>query len=136
MTRFNITLQESVDFVIECLGRMWGGELFVPKIPSYKILDLAKAIALECKIEIIGMRPGEKIHEEMITETDSINTVEFENYFVILPSTPLWDFEKFRIESNCKPGNYCEFEFHYSSGNNKEWLTIDDLKKLIKENVE
>ena len=79
---------------------MWGGELFVPKIPSYRILDLAKAIDSNCKIEVVGIRPGEKIHEEMITETDAINTIEFEDYFVILPSTKLWDVEKFRLESN------------------------------------
>jgi FlaA1/EpsC-like NDP-sugar epimerase len=87
MTRFNITLQEGVDFVLERLIYMWGGELFVPKIPSYRILDLAEAIAPESKIEEIGIRPGEKIHEEMITLHDYLNTVEFENYYaVIAPS--------------------------------------------------
>ncbi|MBI4741909.1 MAG: UDP-N-acetylglucosamine 4,6-dehydratase (inverting) [Betaproteobacteria bacterium] len=86
MTRFSITLQQGVDFVLDCLKRMWGGELFVPKIPSYRILDVAKAIAPECRIEVVGIRPGEKLHEEMITDTDSLNTLEFDGYYVILPS--------------------------------------------------
>lgn len=135
MTRFNITLQQGVDFVIHCLEIMWGGELFVPKIPSYKILDVAKAVDGNCEIEITGIRPGEKIHEEMITETDSLNTIEFKNYFVILPSTPLWDIEKFRKESNSYEGKYCDFGFKYNSGTNNEWLTVEQLKQLIKDNV-
>jgi len=135
MTRFNITLQEGVDFVLKCLGRMWGGELFVPKIPSFKITDLAKAIAPECKVKYVGIRPGEKIHEEMITETDSLNTIEFDNYFVILPSTPIWDFNKFRLKSSNKAGKYCEINFRYSSGTNSQWLSVTDLKNLIKQNL-
>ena len=132
MTRFNITLQQGVDFVLLCLERMWGGELFVPKIPSYRILDLAKAIDSNCKIEVAGIRPGEKIHEEMITETDAINTIEFESYFVILPSIKLWDVEKFRLESNSKPGKYCQFGFKYNSGTNPNFLSVDELRELIK----
>lgn len=131
MTRFNITLQEGVDFVINSLERMWGGELFVPKIPSYKILDIAKAIAPEAKISIIGMRPGEKLHEEMITATDAINTVEFNDYYVILPSIPVWDVEKFRIESNGKEGKYCQFGFSYNSGENEKFLNVEELKQLM-----
>ena len=131
MTRFNITLQEGVDFVIECLYKMWGGELFVPKIPSYKILDIAKAISPESKIKIVGIRPGEKLHEEMITKTDSLNTIEFEKYFVILPSTNLWDIQKFKKESNTKAGKECEFGFSYNSGKNDHFLTVNELKKLI-----
>jgi len=136
MTRFNITLQKGVDFVLECLERMWGGELFIPKIPSYKILDVAKAIAPECKIEIVGIRPGEKIHEEMITETDSINTVEFDDYYVILPSTQLWDIEKFITESNGVPGKKCNTGFSYSSGTNKIFLTREELKELIIKHID
>jgi UDP-N-acetylglucosamine 4,6-dehydratase (inverting) len=135
MTRFNITLQEGVDFVLKCLEVMWGGELFVPKIPSYKILDVAKAVAPECKTEIVGIRPGEKIHEEMITETDSINTIEFNDYYVILPSTELWDVEKFRKESSEKEGKVCEIGFRYSSGNNTEWINAEQLRELIKTNT-
>ena len=130
MTRFNITLQEGVDFVFQCLDKMWGGELFVPKIPSYRILDVAEAIAPECKKEVIGIRPGEKLHEEMITQTDSLSTIEFEKYFVILPATPLWDIEKFRNESNSSVGEMCELGFSYNSGSNKIFLTVNDIKKL------
>ena len=116
MTRFNITLQDGVNFVLGCLEKMWGGELFIPKIPSYKILDLAKAIAPEAKQNIIGIRPGEKLHEEMITQNDALNTVEFDNYFVILPSIQLWKTKKFIKESNSSPGKICNFGFSYNSG--------------------
>ena len=132
MTRFTIPLQEGVDFVLECLSKMWGGEIFVPKIPSYKILDVAKAIAPNCKYEIIGIRPGEKLHEEMITETDALNSVEFEKYFVILPSTKLWDIAQFQNKSSSSKGHICKPGFRYNSGTNKDFLTVDDLKKMIK----
>jgi len=135
MTRFNITLQYGVDFVLQCLDKMWGGELFVPKIPSYKILDVAKAIAPDCKYEIVGIRPGEKLHEELITETDALNCVEFEKYFVILPSTQLWDIDKFRKESNSSLGEMCEFGFSYNSGTNKDFLTVNELKELIQNHI-
>ena len=84
MTRFNITLQEAVNFVLFCLEKMWGGEIFVPKIPSYRLEDLAKAIAPRNKIKIIGLRPGEKIHEEMISTSDAVNTIEYKKYFIFL----------------------------------------------------
>ncbi len=135
MTRFNITLQEGVDFVLQCLDKMWGGELFVPKIPSYKILDVAKAIAPDCKHKIVGIRPGEKLHEEMITETDALNSVEFKKYYVILPATPLWDIDKFRKESNSSVGKMCEFGFSYNSGTNKDFLAVKDLQKLIQNHI-
>jgi UDP-N-acetylglucosamine 4,6-dehydratase (inverting) len=136
MTRFNITLQEGVDFVINSLERMWGGELFVPKIPSYNIVDLAKAVSPEAKIKIVGIRPGEKLHEEMITATDAINTLEFNDYYVILPSIAVWDTEKFRLESNGHEGKFCKFGFSYNSGENDKFLSIDQLKELIVKNVE
>lgn len=143
MTRFNITLQEGVDFVLSCLEIMWGGELFVPKIPSFNVVDLAKAIASESKIEIVGLRPGEKIHEEMITEADAMNTIEFDKYFVILPSVQLgdnaalklWDTEKFRTTSSVSAGKFCEFGFKYNSGTNPWFLSVEELKSLIKNNV-
>ena len=119
MTRFNITLQQGVDFVLQCLERMWGGELFVPKIPSYRILDVAEAVAPECKQNIVGIRPGEKMHEEMITQSDALNTIEFEDYYVILPSMSLWDSEKFCNESSSMPGQKCSLGFSYNSGSNK-----------------
>ena len=135
MTRFNITLQNGVDFVLQCLDKMWGGELFVPKIPSYKILNVAKAIAPDCKHKIVGIRPGEKLHEEMITETDALNCVEFEKYFVILPSTILWNIDKFRKESNSSVGKMCELGFSYNSGTNKDFLTVNDLEELIQNHI-
>jgi len=131
MTRFNITLQEGVDFVLNSLDRMWGGEIFVPKIPSYKILDIANAIAPDVPQKVIGIRPGEKLHEEMITQTDSLNTIEFEDYFVILPSVELWDVEKFKHESNGQPGKKCEDGFAYNSGTNPNFLSVEELRHLI-----
>jgi len=133
MTRFNITLQEGVDFVLHCLKKMWGGELFVPKIPSYRIIDVAMAIAPEAKHKFIGIRPGEKLHEEMITQTDGFNTIEFNNYFVILPSTPLWNIEKFRKESSSSIGKMCNYGFSYNSEKNKIFLSVSDIQNLINE---
>jgi UDP-N-acetylglucosamine 4,6-dehydratase (inverting) len=143
MTRFNITLQEGVDFVLKCFDKMWGGELFVPKIPSFKIMDLAEAVAPGIKIEEVGIRPGEKIHEEMITEADAMSTIQFEKYFVILPSVQLgdatqlklWDTEKFRTTSNSKQGHFCKDDFKYNSGTNDWFLTVDELRELISKNV-
>ena len=131
MTRFNITLKEGVDFVIKSMERMWGGEIFVPKIPSYTILDLAKAINENCKLNFIGIRPGEKIHEEMITKVDAINTIEFNNYYVIAPSTNLWDIKKFSMKSGSSKGKMCQYGFSYDSGSNEHFLSIEELKKLI-----
>ena len=131
MTRFNITLGEGVDFVIKCFENMWGGELFVPKIPSYRILDVASAIDPNIKIKFVGIRPGEKIHEEMITKTDALNCAEFENYFVILPSVELWDKSKFLKESCDNVGAFCQPNFSYNSGNNSRFLTVQELKDLI-----
>jgi UDP-N-acetylglucosamine 4,6-dehydratase (inverting) len=136
MTRFNITLQEGVDFVLMSLDKMWGGELFVPKIPSYNILDLAKAVLANAKFDEVGIRPGEKLHEEMITVTDAINTIEFKDYYVILPSTQIWDIEKFRKESNNKEGKFCKNEFSYNSGNNDKFLSVEELRELIHKNVD
>ena len=137
MTRFSITLKEGVDFVLMCLERMWGGELFVPKIPSYRIKDVAKAINPNCRLECIGIRPGEKLHEEMITNTDSMNTVEFESYYVILPSSPpAWDVQKFIKESNRSPGELVSEPFSYNSGTNKKFLSIKELRFLIKSDLD
>ena len=132
MTRFNITLNHGVDFVIECLKIMWGGEIFIPKIPSYRITDIAKAVAPKSKIKFIGIRPGEKIHEEMITKTDSLNTAEFKNYYVIMPSTEQWDIEKFLLTSSNAPGKMCDENFSYDSGSNSYFLNVEEIKNLIK----
>ena len=133
MTRFNITLEQGVDMVYYALGNMMGGEIFVPKIPSYRITDLAKAIGPDCRTEVVGIRPGEKLHEEMITETDAMNSIEFENYFVILPSLPLWDVPAF---TETYKGQPCTPGFKYNSGTNTEWLSPDELRVLIREHVD
>ncbi len=135
MTRFTITLQQGVDFVLQNLERMWGGELFVPKIPSYNILDIAEAIAPGCKREILGIRPGEKLHEEMITESDGLNTLEFDDYYVIVPSIRVWSKTKFKNESNVNIGHTCQEDFRYNSKSNKHFLSVEELRQLIKENV-
>ena len=128
MTRFWITLEQGVQFVLDSLKRMHGGELFVPKIPSMNIMDLAKAIAPKVKTEIIGIRPGEKIHEIMISSDDAINTLEFNTYFVMQPAHPWWDNLKY-IKIN--GGKQVDDGFSYSSGNNTRWLTIDEIRKMI-----
>jgi len=133
MTRFNITLEEGINLVLYAMAHMWGGEIFVPKIPSYRILDLVRAVAPDCKQNIIGIRPGEKLHEEMITETDALNTLEFDNYYVILPSMPLWDVNQY-IENF--HGKRCADGFKYSSATNTEWLSVVKLRQLIKEHVD
>lgn len=132
MTRFNITLEEGVNLVLHALENMWGGEIFVPKIPSYRILDVAAAIAPECKLVVVGIRPGEKIHEEMITVTDAFNSLECDKYFVILPSIPLWNVEEFKKVFG---GKRCPEGFSYNSGTNSEWLTVEQLRKLIGSHV-
>jgi UDP-N-acetylglucosamine 4,6-dehydratase (inverting) len=133
MTRFNISLEDGVNLVYFAIQHMWGGEIFVPKIPSYRITELAEALAPDCKIEIVGVRPGEKIHEEMITETDALNTVEFDNYFVILPSYPLWDVEKYIKTYN---GHPCTPGFRYNSGENSEWMSVEQIRELVRQHVD
>jgi UDP-N-acetylglucosamine 4,6-dehydratase len=132
MTRFNISLEGGVQMVLHALENAWGGELFVPKIPSYKLIDLANAISPDSIKEIIGIRPGEKIHEEMITSSDSYNTYDLGKYFVILPSIPNWNKDNFIEKFNAvKVTN----GFSYNSGENTEWETIDSLKESIKFNL-
>jgi UDP-N-acetylglucosamine 4,6-dehydratase len=132
MTRFNISLAGGVEMVLHALEHAWGGELYVPKIPSYKITDVAKAIAPIAEIKVVGVRPGEKIHEEMITPSDSFNTYDLGKYYVILPSEPIWDLNEFIKINKAKlvaPG------FSYNSGENTEWETVDSLRSLIKEHL-
>ena len=128
MTRFNISLDGGVDMVLHALEHAWGGEIYVPKIPSYRIGDLAKAIAPDCKIEIVGIRPGEKIHEEMITSSDSYFTYDLGEYYVILPQTPT-----FNINEYVKIFNATKVKdgFCYNSGENSEWESVESLRKLI-----
>ena len=133
MTRFSITLEDGIKLVLKALDIMWGGEIFVPKIPSYRITDVAEAVAPDCRKKIVGIRSGEKIHEEMITLTDAINTIDFKDYFVVLPSVKLWDVEKFMKTFN---GKMCSQDFCYNSGSNREWLSVDDIRKLIVHHVD
>ena len=137
MTRFNITLLEGVKFVHSCIDKMWGGEIFVPKIPSFRIIDLAQVISPKAKIKIVGVRPGEKLHEEMITETDSLNTLEFNNSFVILPDSEHINWTKrdyYNYFSKKEKVNYCEKGFNYNSKSNKHYLNKKELR-LIVENL-
>lgn len=134
MTRFNITLEEGVNFVLNCLNIMWGGEIFVPKIPSYRILDLAKAINPTAKIKITGIRPGEKIDEEMISIHDSPNTLEAKNFFIISPILKQRDFKREYIKKN-KSFKNVKTEFVYNSRNNENFLSIKSIKELIEKNL-
>ena len=133
MTRFNISLQGGVDMVFYALMNAWGGELFVPKIPSYNILDIAEAIGPECDKPIVGIRPGEKIHEEMISISDSLNTYDLGKYFVILPENPIWNLKDFLKKNN---GERVKYGFSYNSGENTEWETIESLRQKIKKHVD
>ncbi|WP_017732987.1 UDP-N-acetylglucosamine 4,6-dehydratase (inverting) [Nafulsella turpanensis] len=133
MTRFNITLQEGVDLVLMALEKAWGGEIFVPKLPSYKIMDMAEAIGPDCEHPIVGIRPGEKIHEEMITETDALSTIEFDTYYVITPTAPVWDVEEY---TKALDGQQVEEGFKYNSGTNTSWLSPEELRRIIKEHVD
>ena len=133
MTRFNISLQGGVNMVMHALEHAWGGELYVPKIPSYRIMDIAEAVGPECEKPIIGIRPGEKVHEEMITASDSFNTFDLGKYYVILPQVPKFNLEDFIDHHNAKP---VEQGFRYNSGENDEWETVESLRKLIKEHVD
>jgi UDP-N-acetylglucosamine 4,6-dehydratase (inverting) len=133
MTRFNISLEDGVNMVLNALEMHWGGEIFVPKIPSYRIMDVAMAIAPNCVHEVVGIRPGEKIHEEMITEADSFFTVDRGSYYAILPQVPVWSKAQYFGSTGCKvvsPG------FKYNSGTNDQWLSVDQLRSLIKQFVE
>jgi len=133
MTRFNISLQQGVDLVMYAIENAWGGEIFVPKIPSYKITDVAEAIGPECQKKIVGIRPGEKIHEEMITSSDSYFTYDIGDIYVILPSMHHWSLENFINQFKAKK---VKQGFAYSSDQNTEWETVEGLRELIKEHVD
>ena len=133
MTRFNISLQGGVDMVMHAIEYAWGGEIFIPKIPSYKITDIAKAIAPDCDLDIVGIRPGEKIHEEMITSSDSFYTYDLGKYYTILPSVPSFNLNEYIEAFSAKK---VAEGFNYNSGTNTEWETVDTLRTLIKEHVD
>jgi len=129
MTRFWITLEQGVNFVLKCLERMVGGEIFVPKIPSMNIMDLAKAICPECKTDIVGIRPGEKLHEVMIPSDEARNTVEFDDYFVIKPQ---FRFFRRRFDEKINGGRPVPEDFEYNSGTNPWKLSIEEMREMIK----
>ncbi len=133
MTRFNISLQEGVDMVLWSLENAWGGEILVPKIPSYRITDMAMAIGPECEHPVVGVRPGEKVHEEMITASDSFNTLDLGPYYAILPSAGQFTASDYRLKMN---GTAVAPGFSYDSGSNTEFLDVAQLRALIREHVE
>ena len=133
MTRFNISLQGGVDMIMHAIEHAWGGEIFIPKIPSYRITDVAKAVAPECELEVIGIRPGEKIHEEMITTSDSFYTYDLGKYYTILPTVPSFDINDYVISFGAKKVSE---GFNYDSGTNSNWETVESLRSLIKEHVD
>ncbi|MFQ5638715.1 MAG: UDP-N-acetylglucosamine 4,6-dehydratase (inverting) [bacterium] len=129
MTRFNITLPEAVDFVLRVFSLMRGGEIFIPKIPSYRVLDLARAIAPECRTKIIGIRPGEKLHEELLTANAAMSTVQYDDFFVTLPS--ITHAARLSSASNGRRGKLCQYGFSYNSGINDRFLTVEEIQSLI-----
>ncbi len=133
MTRFNISLQGGVDMVMHALEHAWGGEIFIPKIPSYKITDVAEAIGPDCEKPVVGIRPGEKIHEEMITESDSYYTWDLGKYYTILPASHKWKLAEFVSTFNAKK---VKEGFKYNSAENDDWETVGSLRAHIKEHLD
>jgi FlaA1/EpsC-like NDP-sugar epimerase len=133
MTRFNISLEDGVQMVMNALEHAWGGELYVPKIPSYKIMEVAKAIGPECRIDIVGIRPGEKVHEEMITSSDAFTTYDLGDTYVILPQVPVWNLQDFikKFDAKKVPAG-----FNYSSGENTDWVDAAQLRQLIIDHID
>lgn len=133
MTRFHISPERGIDLVLFALEQAWGGEVFVPRIPSFRLLDMAQAIAPSCTHQVIGIRPGERLHEEMITETDSLNVLEFRDHFVITPAVSQWDEDAYMKAfggSRVAPG------FCYTSQGNSQWLGVEDLRQEIRTHVD
>lgn len=130
MTRFNISLNDGCEMVFNATANAWGGEIFVPKIPSYRVVDVATAIAPECRQEMVGIRPGEKLHEEMITISDSFNTIDLGKYYVILPQQPVFNLNEYKKHFKAK--NFTHGT-SYNSENNEQWETVESLRQLIKD---
>lgn len=128
MTRFWLTLEQGVEFVLRALTSMQGGEIFVPKIPSMNIMDLARALAPECGIEVVGARPGEKTHEVLVSEDDARHTLEYDDHFVILPPFHEWDEDAFRRATGGRP---CAEGFRYGSDTNTDWLSVEELRRVV-----
>lgn len=127
MTRFWITLDEAVDLVIKAIQEAKGGELYVRKCPSFKVTDLAKAMKEDCEFEDVGIRPGEKLHEVMVTEEDSRTTYEYDDHYIIYP-----DFDWWENLNNKSGGKKVEDRFRYSSDNNKQWLSVEEIREMLK----
>ncbi|AGB42138.1 UDP-N-acetylglucosamine 4,6-dehydratase [Halobacteroides halobius DSM 5150] len=127
MTRFWITLEEAVEMVILALEKILGGEIFVPKIPSMKITDLARAIAPDCEQEVVGIRPGEKLHESLISRADARHTLEFDDHYIIQPEFNWWG------KNNHDDGQALEEGFEYRSDKNDEWISIEEMRGIIRE---
>ncbi len=132
MTRFWITLDEAVDFVMRCFETMKGGEVFVPKIPSMKITDLARAILPDAEFEVVGIRPGEKLHETLVSVDESFNTLEFKEYYVIVPSITFTGRPEYQINVWGEKGVKKEYGFVFSSNKNDRWLTVEDIRSKLK----
>ncbi|MFC1705301.1 UDP-N-acetylglucosamine 4,6-dehydratase (inverting) [Planctomycetota bacterium] len=128
MTRFSITLQEGVDFVLQSLESMLGGEIFVPKLPSYRIMDVARAIAPEAEYKFVGIRPGEKVHETLVPADESWHSVEFDDHFVI---APMRSWRRREPEFMSRGGRVCESGFSYTSDNNTSWLSLENIRALV-----
>jgi UDP-N-acetylglucosamine 4,6-dehydratase/5-epimerase len=128
MTRFSITIEQGAEFVLRSLAKMRGGELFVPKLPSYRILDVAKAIAPDAAIDVVGIRPGEKLHEVLLPVDEAWHSLEFDDHFVIQPTHPWWTS---RAALETEGGKPCPPSFVYSSADNKHWLSVEQLRELI-----
>jgi len=128
MTRFWITLEQGVEFVLESLHRMHGGEIFVPKIPSMNILDLARAVAPNCRVETVGIRPGEKLHETMISEDDARHALEYDDYYAVLPDP---DTLMFHRQADPEGGRPCADGFRYASDTNRDWLSAARLREML-----
>jgi UDP-N-acetylglucosamine 4,6-dehydratase/5-epimerase len=126
MTRFWITLEQGVRFVIRCIEQMHGGEVFVPKIPSMSILDLAKAVAPNTEIDIVGIRPGEKLHEVLISEDEARTTIEMDDMFVVQPAEMTWFGREWEKQGQSLPDG-----FRYASNTNAQWLTVEQIQKII-----
>lgn len=133
MTRFNISLEEGIELVLFALENSLGGEIFVPKIPSYRILDVVEAVSPGSRVEIVGIRPGEKLHEEMITESDSLHTLDMGDYYIILPPMSEKKKEKYKTHFNAAA---VREGFRYSSGTNDRWLSVKDIRDQIKQHID
>lgn len=133
MTRFNITLDHGVELVLHALEHSSGGELYVPRIPSYRILDLAEAIGPDCEHPVVGVRPGEKIHEEMITTADSMTTWDHGDFFTVLPVATDWDMKVWEEKTGAKR---VPEGFHYSSGENSDFLSVEEIRSLIRKYID